>query len=191
MNVAHSPSPPRAVPWVCALLLLCVAASGRAADDAPIVVEHACPFECCQFGSWTTPVATPVYEAPDAGAGELARLAPGDLIEAITGETHTLPGRFVFDFDHDGFARGDVVELNGYLGEGSFRARHAGRSIELDLGFSPYGPQSMEPCGDPSRCSGHLERAMQMTWWVKIRMPDERIGWIRDPKGFAGSDACG
>jgi len=170
-------------------LLIAVASHG-AADTNAVVVKEACPFECCQYGSWKTNLPTVVYESPAVAAREIDRLSLGDPIEALTGETHTIPGRFVFDFDHGVYKRGDVIELHSYLGEGHFLVQNGGKRAEQDLGFSPYGQQPKDPCVDENRCFGHLERPMEMTWWVRIRMPNGHTGWIRNPKKFSGSDAC-
>jgi len=38
---------------------------------------------------------------------------------------------------------------------------------------------------------GESQSKPQSTWWVKIKLPDGKIGWTKDTDNFGNMDACG
>ena len=60
--------------------------------DAPAtnyIAKEACPFECCRFGAWTATATTELFDRP--GGTQVAQVAKGERVEALTGEVHLQP----------------------------------------------------------------------------------------------------
>jgi hypothetical protein len=178
------------------LLAIAVALSpavATSADSPPAkyVDEGACPFECCTYRTWNTTSDTIAYAAPDRNAKVVGLLKAGGTVEAITGEVHSGPVRFVVAKPHAEYTPGDVLWVYTYLGEGHFKVWRNGAMREEDLGFSPYGGSAGARCEDDKQCWGELERKLEFTWWVKVRSKDGRVGWSDQPEHFGNKDACG
>jgi len=173
-----------------ALVLGGVATAG-APPPAFHVEPGACPFECCVYRTWTVRAETPIHARPDATAPVVGHLKAGTTVQAITGEVHSRPVRFVVRRPHAGWAAGDSLWVYGYLGEGHFTVWRDGAMREEHLGFSPYGGTPGARCENAAQCWGELETPLRFTWWVKVRTPDGREGWSDRPERFDGKDACG
>lgn len=76
------------------------------------------------------------------------------------------------------------------LGEGEFKVWFKGGMYHESLEFSPYGGSMGKRCEFGRGCWGELERELKMTWWVKIRAADGRVGWTDQAERFSGKDAC-
>lgn len=105
----------------------------------------ACPFECCTYRAWNTKADTVAYAKPDANAKVVGLLKAGGTVEAITGEVHATPVRFVVKKAHAEYKPGDVLWVYTYLGEGNTQSvagwRNAGRRSRLQpLWRLPRGP---------------------------------------------------
>lgn len=179
-----------------ALLLIVLVLSSAAAADADsspreFIDRGACPFECCVYRTWTTRKDTVIYGQPDRNARMIGRVKAGAAVEAITGEVHTKPGRFVVRRRHAEYKPGDVLWVYTYLGEGHFRVWWMGTMQEVDLGFSPYGGSSGARCEESQQCWGHLEKPVVSRWWVKVRGEGGLEGWSDQPEHFGNKDACG
>lgn len=186
-----------------AILLVSSAASlfpkrGSAQGPAePYVVRGACPFECCQYGSWVTRGAMPVYSSERAGGRPLFRLSAGDTVIALTGNVHVLragrvavyrrlPGNWADDDSLPPPGPGDTVYVLDYQGEGYWRYWHRGRTGS--------GPAFWEPewRRDTLAPLARLIREPISEWWVRVKTGTGREGWLRVPDaGFGGYDACG
>ena len=65
-------------------------------EDRSIFVDTgACPGEGCGYGTWVTVRETSLRAAPDLESAIVVALSGGVIVEAVTGEVHTVPGRFV------------------------------------------------------------------------------------------------
>ena len=163
------------------------------ADSPPALhIEHgACPFECCVYRAWRTEAETVVYATPDGNARVLGRLKAGVTVQAITGEVHASPVRFVVTTPHARYKPGDTLWVYAYLGEGHFTVWRDGAMHEEDLGFSPYGGSPDARCENRAQCWGELETELKLRWWVKVRSDDGAEGWSNQPDHFGNKDACG
>ena len=163
------------------------------ADSPPAqyIDQGACPFECCTYRAWHTKTDTVAYAMPDTKANVVGHLKAGTVVEAITGEVHASPVRFVVKKPHAGYQRGDILWVYTYLGEGHFKVWRRGALQEADLGFGPYGGSGGVRCEDQQRCWGELDKELTFTWWVKVRSKEGWEGWSNQPEHFGNKDACG
>jgi hypothetical protein len=155
------------------------------------VDKGACPFECCVYRAWNTNADTLAYAEPDKNAKTLGLVMAGATVEAITGEVHSSPVRFVVKKPHAQYKPGDVLWVYTYLGEGKFKVWLNGTLQEEDLGFSPYGGSPGARCENEEQCWGELEGALRFSWWVKVRSTEGWEGWSNEPEHFENKDACG
>jgi hypothetical protein len=170
-------------------LLLC----GRvAAQDGGVYIDKgACPGEGCRYGEkWTATQIVSLLGQPDPAARPVASIPAGASVQAVTGEVHTVPGRFVVHRPHGNFVPGDEVLVFTYLGEGRFRLRHNGVLKDVDLNFGPGGSSSGTRCeSNELRCWGKLQDELKSDWWFKVRAESGDEGWVRGAAGFATPSA--
>jgi hypothetical protein len=161
----------------------------KAAASIPLVKSPACPFECCQFGAWTAVSALPVFKAPSRTASPVFTLSPGKRFEALTGYVVIRrPGKAVMLTASPPLKVGDEVAVLSSKGEGAYEAWFEGYVYEVGL--------LTEPLGGYSAAGGALavvKRPAETVWWVHIRLPDGRAGWIHPDASsrVGGSDGCG
>ena len=163
------------------------------ADSPPAryIDKGACPSECCTYGAGTAKADTVIRATPDRSAKVVGLLKAGASVDAITGEVHTSPARFVVNRPHAAYKPGDVLWVYTYLGEGHFKVWRNGVMHEEDLGFSPYGGSAGSRCENTEQCWGQLKTELKSSWWVKVRSEDGWEGWSDEPDHFGGNDACG
>ena len=154
-----------------------------------LVDEGACPFECCQYGAWTTLRNVPAFHAPDAKS-PADTLPAGTPVTAQTGYVRTVGTPFVVTRAHPPYRPGDTLMVYTYYGEGMFSVWHHGKRFTEDLGFSPYGGTGGQRCTDRKQCWGVLKNALRSEWWAQLRLNDGRTVWVRGDDGFDGQDAC-
>jgi hypothetical protein len=178
---------------VVAIVVALLPGMARGADSHPAayIDQGACPFECCTYRAWHTKAETVAYAQPDQNAKVVGLLKVGAIVEAITGEVHSIPARFVVMKPHAEYKPGDILWVYTYLGEGHFKVWRNGAMQEEDLGFSPYGGSPGARCEDTRHCWGELERELTFSWWVKVRSKEGWEGWSKQPEHFDNKDACG
>lgn len=149
------------------------------------VVSAGCPFEGCQYGKWTATRTTSLFAEPDGLKIDLD-LLPGDTIQAASGEIHSTPRRARVltagaDDKAQGIKVGDTVYALYPLGEGTLAVWQDGLmksgSLDLVVEYDPPVSQGESP--------------LQWTWWVKVRLVDGTIAWLKNPKNFRGMDRLG
>jgi hypothetical protein len=174
-----------------AVALLPAVATGADSPPAKYVDKGACPFECCTYRAWHMNADTVAYAGPDENAKVVGHLKAGATVEAITGEVHSTPVRFVVKKPHAEYKPGDVLWVYTYLGEGYFKVWRNGAMQEDNLGFSPYGGSPGARCENKKQCWGQLEKELEFSWWVKVRSKEGWEGWSNQPERFGNKDACG
>src|SRR5215510_9222039 len=82
------------------------------------IVKDVCPFECCVYRAWHTKTDTVAYAKPDQNTKVVGLIKAGATVEALTGEVHSRPVRFVVKKPHAAYKPGDVLWVYTYVGEG-------------------------------------------------------------------------
>jgi hypothetical protein len=149
------------------------------------VEKGACPFECCRYGKWTSLKPLTVFAAADPKSSRIGEIPPGTPFQAVTGQTQTAAGVFVFTRSNGPFHAGDRISVYNYLGEGNYRVWWKGKMTEAELLVGPQGSQEGP--------AGKMETRPAQTWWVQLKMKNGRSGWavIGSAKELRGADACG
>jgi hypothetical protein len=149
------------------------------------IVSAGCPFEGCQYGDWTATRATDIYSQAD-GLQLDFDLYPGDTVEAVSGEIYSAPRRAKVitagteDLE-EGIHDGDMIYVLYPIGEGAMAVWQNGflkaGSLDLVYEYDPPLPKDQAP--------------LQWTWWVKVKLVDGTIAWLKNPKNFRGMDKRG
>ncbi len=158
----------------------------------PYVIKGACPFECCTYRTWSVEASTTLYSQPDRKSKVVGKVKAHESVDAITGEVHATPTRFIVNRAHESDKPQDVLWVYSYEGEGHFKVLRNGELVSENLSFSPYGGTGGTRCQDQSQyCWGTLENEISNTWWVKVKTKTGVEGWSDEPNHFGNKDACG
>ena len=139
---------------------------------------NACPFEGCTYRQWIAHDVVPVYDTWKENRREVARLAVGESVNAITGVVITYkPGVIRLDEDvpDANLKRGDVILTYTYHGERDTEACFKGKYYRFfDIHFSKAEDGF---CGR-QHCEGTYVDAGKKAWWakVKLRSVPNRLG---------------
>jgi hypothetical protein len=101
---------------------------GADSPPAKYIDKGACPFECCIYRAWHAKVDTVIYSRPNKNAKVVGMLKAGAIVEAITGEVHTSPVRFVI------------------------KKAHANTSLATSCGSTPIWEKGTSKCGAMAEC---------------------------------------
>jgi hypothetical protein len=83
------------------VVVLWPGAASRADSPPPSYIDKgACSFECCVYRTWNTKTDTILYAQSDTNAKVVGVLKAGAIVEALTGEVHSNPVRFVVRKPH-------------------------------------------------------------------------------------------
>ena len=156
----------------------------------PKVDRGACPFEGCQFGTWTAQTAIPVYSTwkPQPSGNPVRTLQKGENITAVTGIHITYkPTRIQMTSAIPKYhlQAGDTVLLYMSQGEGFYTAWFNGYWFE---NFDGSGLALKDGSGCQKNCDAVLLDNGQTVWWVKIKTKEGQVGWVKD-MNFDGMDA--
>jgi hypothetical protein len=155
----------------------------------PKIEENACPFEGCQFGSWTAHEQVQLYSTWKPDRKPVSTIAKGDEVTAVTGIYITFEPseiQVTAPMPDYGLKPGDMVF--GYMshGEGFFSAWFNGYWVEL---FDGSGIETTDDSGCHRKCNAKLLKPGRAEWWVEVKAQDGTIGWTKDSDKFDGSDA--
>jgi hypothetical protein len=152
------------------------AVSSFGEEDLRTLVRGGCPNEsdCC-FGKWKVKADAPVYQTDDA-IDKIATVKAGEFVEATSGRVHTEPGKMKVVFKHGDWKKGDVIGLYEVPGENG-KARF-GTASKTDHEAAPFIAKGSK-CEKPSKdCWAHVQSQPQVKWWIKIKLPEDRSGWV-------------
>jgi hypothetical protein len=147
------------------------------------IVSAGCPFEGCQYGKWTATRMTDVYSQPDGLEIDID-LYPGDTVDAESGEIYSVPRRAKVvkagdDDREQGIRAGDTLYVLHPMGEGAMAVWQNGfvkaGSLDLIVEYDPPLAKDQQP--------------LQWTWWVKVKLADGTVAWLKNPKGLNGMDS--
>jgi hypothetical protein len=167
------------------------------AAPKPEIEAHACPFECCKFGKWTSgsKKSIALYSAPGSKkkVGEVKPLA---AVNALTGERHITPRRFMVTANEKWFKKGDEIYYTGQESECGMGYWHGRKGKEVEE--KKCHPDIVECEGPPLCFNGNeppmheLSKTTELeVWWVKIKTSSGVEGWTRETDKFSGKDSCG
>ena len=156
---------------------------------APVRVENACPFECCQYRAWTLSGDTRLFRAAGDTTTVVATLPAGTEVDADRGYVLvTRIGRAVATQPvelYSGYDRarmlptGDTLLVLADIGEGFSHVWYADTLYQTDALLRPDAMRVL------------AEREGQ--WWAHVALADGRTGWLwmdRTPP-VRGADGCG
>ena len=162
---------------------------------APLRIDGACPFEGCQYGTWTTTGETTVYAAPTTTSATFT--VPAEtaldadrgfvLLTALGQAVARRETRVYLSFeDTRPVAAGDTLLVFDTEGEGSYRVWSGGVFAFSDEVLAEGGPPGVEP-------AFRVLRAPSAAWWAHVTLPDGRSGWLwmDETPSVRGADALG
>ena len=183
---------------IVATALLCPA-NGNAQQPPEVVIEENTGLASgVTYQKWNVREITEVFQEKNFNSPILAVLQPGDLVWGIIGDVHSrVIGKILVTRDHqirgDKWLReGELIYPLYSLGNGVYKFWHQGDVLInslLDIrGLFPAGENRPPVEGRVWGVSlEDLRRPGGEEWWVKIRMSDDRIGWINRPYHFGNN----
>ncbi|MCC6696509.1 MAG: hypothetical protein IT365_12830 [Candidatus Hydrogenedentes bacterium] len=140
----------------------------------------ACPFEGCTYGVWTARQDTNANNRPVVGSRSAFTLRKGERILADSGFVVTRKaGEAVVKnpivIGTHAVEAGAYIEILHYAGEGFSLVRHEGELDKIEI----------------DGVSANKIAEEDSIWWVRCRNSQGALGWLKDPRGFEGSDAIG
>jgi len=148
----------------------------------------ACPGEGCSYGKWKVQKETVLRARPNIESNVVGKCSVDSEVTALTGEVHTVAGKFTVKKKQGTFVPGDVIWVYTYLGEGYFKVWLNGKFTEQKLGFSPWGGSAGSRCEVERSCWGELEQELNFKWWVQVQNTDGVIGWTHEGNNFSSGD---
>jgi hypothetical protein len=189
-------------------------AEAQALPSLPVVSRGACPFECCRLGNWTARESLPVYQEERKSRRPIAVVTAGQSFTADSADLYTLDWGIIIvhrpmrvidvlgpEPENDSvlsdpratavlgrqLAPGDTIYHIGHVPETGELVWLDGVSALAD-GFWVDREEDLKELDLPAV----LARPMRREWWVRIRRPAGRSGWIQAwNKQIEGTDACG
>lgn len=152
-------------------------ATDQTTPSAVVVTTGECPFEGCQLGTWIARSTIPVYKSP---GGKIVRmLGQGESVHAVSAEVRSLPRKALItktykSDEEQGLYVGSLAYVLHPIGEGAVALWSNGRIIRGSLDLELRYTESDEP------------RSPQWTWWVRVRLSDDALGWLQNPQGQLG-----
>jgi hypothetical protein len=155
----------------------------------PLTDPGACPFECCQYGEWTASLSQRAYKSSSRESGLTFTIRPGEQVNAMTGLVITRKAGIVIVRKQTTFG-----EITVPAGEKLFVLHRSGEGVAL------FWYNGATHSGEVYAESVHKGNATypwdvlsvpETEWWVKVKNKSGEMGWILNPRGFRGMDACG
>jgi hypothetical protein len=161
-------------------LFLSVAASSAAEPEpprVPYIARSVCPFEGCDYGTWMARSPVRAYKAEGDTSMAAFTLSPQERFQALRGNVHVvklgevLMRRPLPMTGGRTLRRGDQVHVLAYRGEGRYELWHQGARFTAPAFWPPFVPMERPPA--------EIVTWPEMFWWVLIKAPPARQGWLR------------
>jgi len=153
-----------------------VPANSFAEEDLRTLVRGGCLDEsnCC-FGKWKIKTNADVYQTDDA-IDKVGTVKAGEMLEATSGRVHTEPGKLKIVFKHGEWKAGQTIGLYSEIDEhGRGRVGTAMGAKPEDLRFIQRGSKCLKPSKE---CWANLVSHPKSKWMIKLKLPEDRTGWI-------------
>jgi hypothetical protein len=146
--------------------------SEESAPPNPFVDIGACPFECCEYRSWTAANKVGLLDKPDDGQ-IVGYLDEGEIVEGVTGYVISNPvaTKANRDIPETRIKTGDIFYVLHYDSIGYWKVWFQGEITFVHENVVPI----------PWFAS---------KWWVKIKKNNGLEGWALSDKNFLHQDAC-
>ncbi|MBP1202342.1 hypothetical protein JOD97_000356 [Duganella sp. 1411] len=165
--------------------------ASEAQDLPPANYENlgVCPFECCEYRTWTANDDIAVHERRSYKSAVVFHLHTQEKFHALTGVVVTEKAGVV-RIDkavHDGYVKGidkpqltlragDIVYMLSPLGEGFYLFWYRGKVYTSGVGLATM--------------PGADGKGAKMTWWKQVENKAGKRGWTTSDK-FSNADSCG
>ena len=177
------------VPIFIAVFLAQAPPSGSGGLHLPYYDWNACPFECCTYRTWTANAAVKVLRERRANSSVAVELRPGQSVQAFTGVVVTTRAGEMRAVREGSVGEskfrvgaGDVIRILRPEGEGFWKIWFNGKTDTEEL---------LNLHDLPRDSILRVVSAPEITWWVKVRTNDGRVGWTTAIDQFDGKDGCG
>jgi hypothetical protein len=180
------------------------AATARAQSRPAMPIElPGCTVECCSYGTWVATSRAIARRRARSSSETAFVVSRGDTVTALTGHvTVTSPGIVVFTgratIEAYEMAQGAPKEsrLHMRAGDSLFviminaEATDAvlwrrGRTYVLGSGVEVFGIHVATP-----EAPYNVVSLPRLDWWARVRDRNGRLGWLRNPTRFAGTNDC-
>ncbi len=167
----------RIMPSLGILIALLVFSPLLLADElsVPFIVEEACPFEGCSFGTWKVLKNTFVYKESNIESGVVNKLISGTEVSIETGVLYVIPGKAQVTGEPyktaSAIKTNEVIYILDYIGEGYSRVYHDGTFYETKVA------RTKEQCSINHNwryCWVEVLEEPKVKWWVKV----QGVGWV-------------
>jgi hypothetical protein len=155
----------------------------------PFTDPGACPFECCQYGEWTASLSQRAYKSSSRESGLTFTIRPGEQVNAMTGLVITRKAGIVIVRKQTTFG-----EITVPAGEKLFVLHRSGEGVALFWynGATHSGEVYAEEVHKGNATyPWDVLSVPETEWWVKVKNKSGETGWVLNPRGFRGMDACG
>ncbi len=157
----------------------------------PVIDYKACPFEGCTFGKWIVTRDSRIFSTWREPRTTIAILRKGEIVIGLTGVHITYEPdhvRIMSEIPALGVGPGDTVLRYMYRGEGFCDLWIKGL-WHRDYDCTFIAEKSIGGC--LRDCSAQVTSNGRKDWWVRLKTPQEQVGWARVDNQFDCMDAFG
>jgi len=158
-------------------------------EDLRILVRGGCLDEsnCC-FGKWKMKTNADLYQTDDA-IDKTGTVAAGQEVEGTSGRVHSDPGKLKVVFNHKDWKKGQIIGLYSEPDEDG-RAQ-IGTASQNDREVVEFLKKGAAKCDKkPSKdCWGVVLSHPKVKWWIKVKLPEDKTGWV-DSNAVAVDSEC-
>jgi len=159
------------------IALLFISGSAQAAtEELRTLIRGGCLDEAnCCFGKWKVKNAADIYQTDDA-IDKNGALKAGDEVESTAGRVHTEPGKLKIVFKHGPWKAGQTIGIYSEPDRnGKVKIGDISRTEVEEMPFLKKGSKCAKPSAD---CWAIAESKPKIRWMIKIKLPEDRTGWV-------------